>query len=83
MRAVSEINADIESVLEPASRRMADAGEEMRCLRPAELDWATVEELARLDALQLELVRPGHVHRSRKGKGGCEASGKTEWRCMN
>ncbi len=56
MRPVSEIEADIKATMKPAEARWAAAGEDMRGLRPAELDWATPGELARLNALQLELV---------------------------
>lgn len=56
MRSVREIVADIDAVMRPAEARLAAAEESSRALYPCASDWATAEELAQLNAFQLELV---------------------------
>lgn len=54
MRTLAEIDAAIETCLSSAEERQQAADPSLRGLRPSTTDWATQEELAELNRLQLE-----------------------------
>jgi hypothetical protein len=57
----AEIVERMDAIIESIRKRMLVADRAMLGLRPAEMDWATSDELRELERLRLELPRSGQV----------------------